>query len=57
MLAFFVGMLAVSHHIHQQPEEIVVLLTLGLTAFSLSDSRALNCFSGLFLPLMLSARR
>ena len=56
MLVSFVGVLAVSHHVHQQPEEIAVLLTLGLTAFSLSDSRALNCLSGLFLPLMFTCK-
>ena len=56
MLLFFVGVLATSHHVHQQPEELAVLLTVGLTAFSLSDNRALNCLSGLFLPLMLSCK-
>jgi hypothetical protein len=53
MLLFLVGLLATSHHIHQQPEELALLLAVGLTAFSLSDNRALNGLSGLFLPLML----
>ena len=56
MLVFLVGVLATSHHVHQQPEELAVLLTVGLTAFSLSDNRTLNGLSGLFLPLMLSCK-
>ncbi len=52
-LLFLVGILATSHHIHQQPEELALLLAVGLTAFSLSDNRTLNGLSGLFLPLML----
>ena len=56
MLVFLVGVLATSHQIHQQPEELALLLTVGLTAFSLSDNRTLNCLSGLFLPLMLSCK-
>ena len=56
MLVFLVGVLATSHHVHQQPEELAVLLAVGLTAFSLSDNRTLNCLSGLFLPLMLSCK-
>jgi hypothetical protein len=53
---FLVGLLATSHHIHQQPEELALLLTVGLTAFSLSDSKTLNGLSGLFLPLLLSCK-
>jgi hypothetical protein len=53
MFLFLVGILATSHHIHQQPEELAMLLTVGLTAFSLSDNKTLNCLSGLFIPLLL----
>ncbi|MEI8373582.1 MAG: hypothetical protein WCJ35_12215 [Planctomycetota bacterium] len=56
MLVFLVGVLATSHHVHQQAEELAVLFAVGLTAFSLSDNRKLNCLSGLFLPLMLSCK-
>ena len=55
-LVFLVGVLATSHQVHQQPEELAMLMTVGLTAFSLSDSRTLNCLSGFFLPVMLSCK-
>jgi hypothetical protein len=48
-----VAILAASHHIHQQPEELAILLAVGLTAFSLSDSKALNGLSGVFIPLLI----
>ena len=53
MFLFLVGILATSHHIHQQPEELAMLLTVGLTAFSLSNNKTLNSLSGLFVPLLL----
>jgi uncharacterized membrane protein (DUF485 family) len=55
-LLFLVGVLATSHHIHQQAEELALLLTVGLTAFALSDNKLLNALSGLFLGLMFSCK-
>lgn len=53
MFLFLVAIVATSHHIHQQPEELAVLLTVGLTAFSLSDNKLLSGLSGLFIPLLI----
>ena len=56
LLLFLVAILATSQHIHQQPEELALLWTAGLAAFSLSDNKTLNFVSGLFILLLISCK-
>ncbi|MEI8373578.1 MAG: hypothetical protein WCJ35_12195 [Planctomycetota bacterium] len=55
-LTFVIALLATAPSVHMQPEEMAVVLTLGMAGFFLTENKWLNYLGGLFLPLLLSCK-
>ena len=53
---FIIAILASSHWMHLQAEEIAVFFSISHFCFSLSNKKIINYSSGIFIPLLLSCK-